>query len=267
MKLKIKVVTYKGKPTVESLEASFDQDGGTLGRSPEKRKNYLILQDPEKFISRKHASIKYEKGSFYLIDASVDGTYILNRNIHVRQNSAVLSDGDKIRIGDYELIVRIFLSDALGSVEDSSPQISQEAESIFDFDRKKNSFELPIEAPPFAAENAFLWPEKDLIQESLEQNHVTGQTEDSPLHDLLNLPDLAGEASNSGEIPKDFDFKDLIDDIDRNKGISELAQPIELPKRDGNSNFQGHKVVYQELHLTGSLDLSGDDQNQQENRG
>jgi len=265
MKLKIKVISYKGKSPVESLEASFDQDGGTLGRSAEKRKNHLILQDPEKFISRRHATIKSEKGLFYLTDTSVDGTYILNRNIHVCQNTVPLSDGDKLRIGDYELIVRISLSDELGSVEGTSAQLTKENDSIFDFNREKKTFELPLGELPCPAENSFSQSGKDIPKESLEQKHVTGQTEDSPIHDLFALPDLAEGTGNSREIPKNFNFEELINDLDRGRGPSELDQPIEFPKRDGYSNIEEHKVVYKEPPLNGRLDLSGANRNLQEN--
>lgn len=91
------------------MSISFDREGATLGRSPE---NTFHLPDPHKYISRKHAIITYEgeDGLYYLTDKSVDGTFILNRDVHVHHDKVRLADGDRLKIGDYELVVSIVSS-------------------------------------------------------------------------------------------------------------------------------------------------------------
>jgi predicted component of type VI protein secretion system len=63
MSLTIKILNYKEQSLPGQLLASFDREGGTLGRSSE---NHFILPDPEKFVSHIHAIIRYENGCYYL---------------------------------------------------------------------------------------------------------------------------------------------------------------------------------------------------------
>ena len=102
MSITVEVLSYKGQSPAERLSVSLDQQGGTLGRSPE---NHFVLADPQKLISRKHAVIRYENGCYYLYDTSTTGTFIYNKNVRVHQDKIQLDDGDTIRIGDYDLIV------------------------------------------------------------------------------------------------------------------------------------------------------------------
>lgn len=102
MSITVEVISYKGQSPVERLAVTFDQQGGTLGRSPE---NHVVLVDPQKLISRTHAVIRYENGGYYLHDTSTTGTFIYTKNVRVHQEKIQLDNGDKIRMGDYDLIV------------------------------------------------------------------------------------------------------------------------------------------------------------------
>lgn len=104
MSLTLKVVTYKGQLPKAPTSFSFGQEGGTIGRSD---KCDFILPDPDRYISRHHATIVFDHGSFLLEDKSLAGVYIRTRKLWVHQNRAILEDGDIIEIGDYELLVKM----------------------------------------------------------------------------------------------------------------------------------------------------------------
>jgi type VI secretion system protein len=104
MSLLLKVTSYKGMPPAETLTARFDEEGGMIGRAPD---NDLVLPDPEKLISRKHASIRFENGRYVFIDNSTSGTYSGHQNALLHHDSISLRDGDRLKIGDYELRVEI----------------------------------------------------------------------------------------------------------------------------------------------------------------
>ncbi len=106
MQLTLKVLNCRGRPA-PGQSVRFDQRSGTIGRSPD---NDLVLPDPENFISRRHAQIKYESGSYILTDTSLSGTIIDDRE-PLKKNSSVLRDGMRILIGDYELGVEIEAAD------------------------------------------------------------------------------------------------------------------------------------------------------------
>lgn len=83
----------------------FGTNGGTIGRALE---NDWILPDPERFISGRHATIDFRSGAWYLADISTNGVYINNESEPLgRGNPRRLFDGDRLRMGDFELVVRV----------------------------------------------------------------------------------------------------------------------------------------------------------------
>jgi FHA domain/TIR domain len=112
MPLILKVLRYKGQPVSDEIIAGFDESGSSIGRSPD---NDFVLLDPEGFISRKHASIVFRNGCYFLSDTSLNGTYVINRNLRLLQDTVELCDGDLVRIGDYEITV------SFGELEEPPP--------------------------------------------------------------------------------------------------------------------------------------------------
>lgn len=104
MPLKIEIVSY-GMQSVDAPQSVvFEMTGGTIGRSVG---NHIVLPDESKFISRSHVQISYENGRYYLTDTSTNGTLICNRDLQLKGNREELAHGDRLRIGDYELLVSI----------------------------------------------------------------------------------------------------------------------------------------------------------------
>jgi len=105
MPIFLKVLSYKGRSSEKSLSASFDQQGGTFGRSA---KNHFVLDDPENIVSARHAIIKYENGCYYITDKSTNGTYIYSTDQVLQYDETILlRDGERLEVGDYNLIVHI----------------------------------------------------------------------------------------------------------------------------------------------------------------
>ena len=222
MSLTLQVISYKGQPPPEQLEGSFDQYGGTIGRFPENRKNHLTLPDPDKFISRKHALIKYENGSYYLTDTSLDGTYILNRNQRVHRSTVQLCDGDQLKIGDYDLIVRISSRGKFEQTPPTSPDLAEGASFLFGLNPKKGRQVETAEARPGLETGDFLWPQSEASEQSPKQNRTGGYMEESPAHDFFSPPDVAADPDQTQEIPKNFNFEDLLNGLGQNSGTSPL---------------------------------------------
>ncbi len=105
MALRLRVVSNHARMLGESSTRVFGVHGGTIGRSGG---NDWILPDPERYISGKHARIEYRAGAYWLTDTSSNGTYV---NEGTDPLSAVgpheLKDGDRLRMGDYDLAVTI----------------------------------------------------------------------------------------------------------------------------------------------------------------
>ncbi len=88
-----------GSPELQ-VTYSFGDTGGTIGRAPT---NDLVLRDPSRVISQRHAIIRFETGVFYLIDDSTNGTYLNFASESIAKGSEIgLKNGDVLTIGEYE---------------------------------------------------------------------------------------------------------------------------------------------------------------------
>jgi len=100
--LLIRVVSLKGRPTGPEMTARFGEAGGTIGRGDN---NTLVLPDPERFISRTHATISFQAGGFIITDNGTKNPLVLNGRGLGPGSQARLADGDQIKLGDYILEV------------------------------------------------------------------------------------------------------------------------------------------------------------------
>jgi type VI secretion system protein len=110
MALRLQVVSRHKQGLRERSTKEFGQDGGTIGRSLE---SDWVLPDAQRFVSSRHASIDFRSGSYYIVDTSSNGVYINGSNQPVgRGNPQRLFPGDRIRMGEYEMLVEIDESDS-----------------------------------------------------------------------------------------------------------------------------------------------------------
>ena len=105
MALRLRVVSNHAKILGPEGTKVFGVHGGSIGRASD---NDWILPDPERYVSGHHATIEYRDGGYWLTDTSSNGTY-LNEDAAPMSDvgSQALKDGDRLRLGDYEVIVSI----------------------------------------------------------------------------------------------------------------------------------------------------------------
>ncbi len=105
MALRLRVVSKHAKLLGDACSRVFGVHGGTIGRAGE---NDWVLPDPERYVSGKHARIEYRAGSYWLIDTSSNGTYLNDASDPMSATGThQLKDGDRLRMGDYDLVVSI----------------------------------------------------------------------------------------------------------------------------------------------------------------
>jgi FHA domain-containing protein len=95
------VVALNDVPADGTLQAHFDELGGSIGRADT---NHLVLPDPERMVSRIAAQVVYRSGGFAIIDRG-SNPVTLNGRALVSGREAPLSPGDRLRICGYELSV------------------------------------------------------------------------------------------------------------------------------------------------------------------
>jgi len=77
----------------------------SLGRGPE---NDWVLADPERHLSKRHCLLAFRSGGWQLADLSTNGTFLNREAEPLGQGAArALRDGDRLRLGSYEIEVRI----------------------------------------------------------------------------------------------------------------------------------------------------------------
>ncbi|MDP3520459.1 MAG: type VI secretion system-associated FHA domain protein TagH [Hydrogenophaga sp.] len=81
--------------------ARFDATGGTVGRAST---NMLVLDDPERTVSRVHAQIVFRDGRFHVVDRGSNPMSHNGRPLGAG-NEAPLANGDRLVIGGFELSV------------------------------------------------------------------------------------------------------------------------------------------------------------------
>src|SRR6185295_1635212 len=86
------------------------------------------LPDPTRYISSKHAEIRYREGAYWLHDVSTNGT-LLNGGDHRMQAPHRLSNGDRFTIGHY--IIAVALDGVQGEVPAAAPVPMPEAAKAY----------------------------------------------------------------------------------------------------------------------------------------
>ncbi len=77
--------------------------GGQIGRRDD---NDWVLADGERYVSSVHAEVLYRDGSWWLRDLSTNGTFVNGaRSPLGRDREHPLRNGDKLRIGEFNIVV------------------------------------------------------------------------------------------------------------------------------------------------------------------
>ena len=119
MALKLRVISDHYKALGKRSSRLFGVTGGRIGRAQD---NDWILPDPDRYVSSHHCKVEFRAGQWLLEDTSTNGVFINGSDTPASVEGAyTLQDGDRLRLGDYEVLVSIderndFAADASGQV-------------------------------------------------------------------------------------------------------------------------------------------------------
>jgi len=147
MALKFRVISEQYQQLGKVGSRMFGVTGGRIGRSAD---NDWVLPDPERYISSHHAAVRFHAGKWILEDTSTNGVFVNSSEIPLAQQGAyVLKDGDRIRMGDYDILVS--MDDRMDFPMDSSvgssnipPPKARAARSKNDHDHDNLNAEIDI---------------------------------------------------------------------------------------------------------------------------
>jgi type VI secretion system protein len=105
MTLTLTITKHPTMPPGEPMSRTFDRCDAVIGRG---RDSDWALPDPERHLSKQHCRIEFRGDRYYVVDTSKNGVFI-NESIEPLRhgNMAELRDGDRLALGDYELLVRL----------------------------------------------------------------------------------------------------------------------------------------------------------------
>ncbi|MBR0656290.1 type VI secretion system-associated FHA domain protein, partial [Plastoroseomonas arctica] len=67
-----------------------------------------VLADPDRLLSKQHCVLEFRSGGWEVRDTSTNGTFVNHATAPVgRDQAAILNDGDRIRLGAYEIEIRV----------------------------------------------------------------------------------------------------------------------------------------------------------------
>jgi type VI secretion system protein len=105
MALKLTIIDDHSSQPGRGGSIVFGVGGGGIGRAHD---NDWVLPDPQRYLSAHHARVQFRDGAYYLLDTSTNGVFVNDGTVPIgRRNTYALRDGDRLRMGDYELAVSI----------------------------------------------------------------------------------------------------------------------------------------------------------------
>ncbi len=216
--LEITVIARQGLAEQGPTSTRFGADGGTIGRADTNR---LVLDDPDRTVSRLHAQVVCRDGLYAIIDRGSNPMQLNGQSLG-NGSEAPLNLGDRLIIGGFELVVSQL--DAGGEGTAGSPPLHpiQTGESPGAWPSSSPpSSDDPfadlldgLVPTPSAAPKAAPAPSTDegFFPDPLGLNSSAGSTASDPFADLLGSGSNSGSGIGSpGEsAPRSNDFSDLI---------------------------------------------------------
>ncbi len=178
MKLKLTIINSDINLDVRK-EVVFDHQGGVIGR---KEGSDWVLPDAKRFISSRHAIIRFEDNGFLLGDLSTNGIYINDASSPIGNGNFVrINSGDQFKIGDYNILI---------SVQDEIPE----------------SFTPPSVQSNFSDSNESLASNVNIFPENMDPLELLGMPNDELIPPVDTAADMPSTQSSLDSASADQDF-------------------------------------------------------------
>lgn len=101
--IRIQILNHQGVPPAQLASAQFGPEGGTIGRAST---NTLVLDDPDRTVSRVHARVLCRGGRFFIVDQGSNPLQCDGR-APGQGVELELRGGERLTVGSFELIVHL----------------------------------------------------------------------------------------------------------------------------------------------------------------
>ncbi|MDZ4355584.1 MAG: type VI secretion system-associated FHA domain protein TagH [Variovorax sp.] len=207
--IQITVVTRQGLPAGPPMAAEFGPHGGTIGRA---ETNTLVLDDPDRTVSRVHAQVLCRDGQYVVIDRGSNPMQCNGVSLGSGKE-AVLTDGARLVVGSFELAVRVMAAAAAPSSPQAIPDTMFGGASAAPVAAASSSSDDPFAdllaglAPATAPASAAASTDAMLFPDPMATGSRNAQAAQiDPFADLLGAAPSAAPAAGLGALD---DFSDL----------------------------------------------------------
>jgi non-specific protein-tyrosine kinase len=105
MSLELRIIKDPCRQVFKPRTRAFGHQGGDIGRAPD---SYWVLPDPKGYVSSRHCSVEFRDGAYWLRDNSRNGVFVNGSREPIGRDKLVpLQHGDRLRVAEYELLVRV----------------------------------------------------------------------------------------------------------------------------------------------------------------
>ena len=115
--IEIAIVSRQGAAIGSPMAAQFGPTGGTIGRAAS---NTLVLDDPDRTVSRVHAQVLVRDGRYFIVDRGSNPMHCDGRPLG-SGNEAPLRGGERLVIGSFELKVEAMGGAGATAIEKGAP--------------------------------------------------------------------------------------------------------------------------------------------------
>ncbi len=270
--MKLVLSVKSGSEPVEN-EVTINTEQATIGRNPE---STLVLEDPQRFISGRHAVIDYRTTCYFITDTSSNGLLINSLKHPIGNgNSTKLKNGDRIHIGDYTVSVRILDEQNSTPITNEPPKcksinISEDPFRDLDNDLVQEMIDNPLLPSEWSnhknIEKSSDTVECDHIDSNLNLNVKTDRQEIKPLHEVnvVFQPVKQDNHKQKSTIPDDWytQDQDQKNHIPSKENTPEnvqsgLSKPVVTSQHKTPSNISDNQAIIVENFLRG-LGLEND---------
>ena len=220
MSLTLRITSYQRLSPGQSGEYTLGQGRCSIGRGPD---NDWVLADPEMVLSKKHCTVEYRDGDYYLTDTSTNGVYVNHSEQRLgRGNSAKLSNTDTLTLGDYD--IQVVLDQAASASAGAVDSLFGEQTEQLDLqnwqgERPVDPFAAPAADPlstagadPLGLESDDSTAEEDW-RKSAEFDHLPSEhaffqapgVASEPPHDSTEPVAMSPESGGDSVIPDDWE--------------------------------------------------------------
>lgn len=156
MAIKLRVISEQYRDLGEHRSRVFGVNGGTVGRAPD---NDWVLPDAKRIVSGHHFEVAYRGGTYWLKDISTNGVYVNDSDVPASdQGELELRDGDRLRVGDYDIVVsidqRIDFLPVAAEEHSAAKHISNDIGHSLDLDELLTPRD-PVESGSISVRNAY----------------------------------------------------------------------------------------------------------------